>query len=124
MVHYYSRESKTNKGQFTIMEVLDSGGERLVCRTPRGDVAAHLMTFLNIQPLPQKSKDPWVMPKITSGRFKSTAPGTKDYLFTCIDLGNLNDNQYVLVADNYPFTRWVEPIATKKAFAELKLVPI
>lgn len=52
MTHYYSRESKTAKGNFTIMEVLGTGRERLVARTPRGDVAAHLVTQLNISPLP------------------------------------------------------------------------
>jgi hypothetical protein len=55
MTHYYSRESTTEKGQFTIMQVNPPGSkskESLVCRTPRGDMAAHLVTALNQNPLP------------------------------------------------------------------------
>lgn len=60
MTHYYSRESKTRKGEFTIMQVAN-GKESLVARTPRGDMAAHLVTQLNLTPLPVAKK---VLPKV------------------------------------------------------------
>lgn len=65
MTHYYSRESGTRDGEFTIMQVNPPGSrskESLVCRTPRGDMAAHLVTTLNLHPLPVK--EPKVLPKV------------------------------------------------------------
>jgi len=58
MTHYYSRESKTVYKNFTVMEVIPGTPERLVCRTPRGDVAAHLVTQLNLKPIPVKADPP------------------------------------------------------------------
>jgi len=67
MTHYYSRESKTVNKNFTVMEVIPGKPERLVCRTPRGDVAAHIVTQLNRSPLPVKPEAPVVQPRFKVG---------------------------------------------------------